>query len=293
MPSRARVKTGKPATRAQASAEFGRKKAKQRRQVVKRRILLGAAGLIAGYATISFAWALHTGKVQEFADASEARLWQGTASLGFRIDQITLAGRNHTSAEEVKTALGAAQGAPILAVSLAQMKARLEAIPDVDTVQIRRVLPSELQVTITERVPVALWQKGGVQRLIDAKGVALTHMHYNANPPLPVVVGEDAPTHVMELMALLNTTPSLKSDVAAAVRIGGRRWNVQLRNDVTVMLPEDKPEEAWKRFANLVEKQALFSKAIRSVDMRIEDRIFIAPLEQNKNPVTLTSARDT
>ncbi|MFZ4542213.1 MAG: cell division protein FtsQ/DivIB, partial [Rickettsiales bacterium] len=79
----------------------------------------------------------------------------------------------------------------------------------------------------------------------------------------------------------------------AAVRIGQRRWNVQLARDVVVMLPEEKPAEAWKRFATLVEKEALLSKAIRSVDMRVEDRVFIMPLEQQQNPITLTTARDT
>ncbi len=294
MPKRARVKVNKPAvTRAEVSAEFSRKKAKQRRQHLKKRILLSVGGVLTGYVAISFAWALHTGKVAEFLDQTEANWWQSTAAMGFRVDQVTLDGRVYASAEEVKAALGVKQGEPILAMSLAEMKTRIEKIPEVDSVQISRVLPSELKVTITERKPVALWQKDGVQRLIDSKGVVLTRMKYTGNPPLPVVVGPDAPEHVAELMTLLNTTPSLKTDVAAAVRVGGRRWNVQMKNEVTVMLPEDKPEAAWKRFANLVEKEALFSKAIRSVDMRLEDRVFILPLEQNKNPITLTSARET
>lgn len=291
---RARVKVSKPAvTRAQASAEFGRKKARQRRQHVKKRILMGSAGIVAGYVAISFAWAFHTGKVQEFVEHTETRLWKSTAALGFRVDQVTLNGRKHASAEEIKAALAVTQGSPILSIPLAEMKARLEKIPEVDAVQVSRVLPSELRVTITERVPVALWQKNGTQRLIDIKGVVLNRVKYQGNGQLPVVVGSDAPEHVAELMALLQATPSLKSDVAAAVRVGGRRWNVQFRNDVVVMLPEDKPEDAWQRFANLVEKEALFSKAIRSVDMRLEDRVFIIPVEENKNPVTLTSARDT
>ena len=59
------------------------------------------------------------------------------------------------------------------------------------------------------------------------------------------------------------------------------------------MLPEENPAAAWKRFAILAEKDALLSKAIRSVDMRVEDRVFIMPVEEQKNPVTLTTARDT
>lgn len=293
MASRARVKVKKATTRAEACAEFERKKTKQRRALVKRRILLGAGGLMLAYATLDLAWAAHTGRLQQSLARTEASFWQGTAAFGFKVEQVTLTGRTHADAAQIKAALGVQQGSPILATSLADMKARLEKIPEVETVQISRVLPNLLEVAITERMPVAWWQKGGVLQLVDASGVVLNREKYPGKKNLPVVVGDDAPEHVDELVALINSVPSLKPDVVAAVRVGQRRWNIELNRDITIMLPEEKPNEAWKRFANLVEKQALLSKAIRSVDMRIEDRVFIMPLEQDKSPITLTSARET
>ena len=291
---RARVKLKKPSmTRAQACAAFERKKAKQRRQMVKRRVLMGAGGLMVGYVVVSLGWAMHTGQLQQSLARSEASFWSSTAVLGFRIDQVTLTGREHADAKAIKAALAVEQGSPILAVSLMEMKERLEKIPEVDMVQISRVLPNQLAVNITERVPVAWWQKDGVQRMIDAKGVVLNREKYPGKRTMPVVVGEDAPKHMAELMTLLGSVPSLKPDVVSAVRIGARRWNLELSRDIVVMLPEDNAQAAWKRFANLVEKEALLSKAIRSVDMRIEDRVFILPIEQDKSPITLTSARDT
>jgi cell division protein FtsQ len=142
-------------------------------------------------------------------------------------------------------------------------------------------------------VPAAWWQQDGVQQLVDAQGVILSRDRYPEKLTLPVVVGNDAAKHVGELLALLDSAPSIKPDVVAAMRVGDRRWNVQLVHEVVVMLPEENPTEAWKRFAGLVEKEALLSKAIRSVDMRVEDRVFIMPIEQQQNPITLTTARDT
>jgi hypothetical protein len=66
-----------------------------------------------------------------------------------------------------------------------------------------------------------------------------------------------------------------------------------MAHELVVMLPEEDPQAAWSRFARLVEKEALLSKAIRSVDMRVEDRVFIMPVEQKPNPITLTTARET
>lgn len=290
---RARVKVKKPTTRAEACAEFSRKKAKHRRQMVKRRALMIGGGLMVGYVSIGLLWSMHTGELQQSLARTEMSFWNATASLGFRVDQVTLAGRKNASAADVKAALGITQGAPILAQSLAEMKARLETIPEVKSVHISRVLPNQISVSITERVPAAWWQKDGVQQLVDAQGVLLAREKYTGKLPLPVVVGPDAPKHVGELIALLDTTPSIKPDVVAAVRVGERRWNVQLSNEVVVMLPEENPAEAWKRFSTLVEKEALLSKAIRSVDMRVEDRVFIMPIEQHQSPITLTTARDT
>lgn len=294
MAKRTRVKVKQASvTRAEAVAEFGRKKAKQRRQLWRRRVMIGGGVTAAACTVMAGGWMLATGKLQTSVARMGDGLWQSTASLGFRVDQVTLTGRNHARLPQVQTALGVSQGMPILSLSLAEMQARLLAVPEVKSVQITRVLPNQLAVAITERKPAAWWQVKGVQQLIDAEGVVLSRRNYQGKLNLPVVVGEDAEKHVGELLELLNTTPSLKPDVVAAVRVGQRRWNMQLAHDVVVMLPEEKPVAAWKRFATLVEKEALLGKAIRSVDMRVEDRVFIMPLEQPQNPITLTSARDT
>ncbi len=292
--ARARVKVKKATvTRAQAVEEFGRKKAKQRRQQVKRRVMLGVGIAAVAYGCVGGWWLVHTGRFQQSMVDGSASFWDYTARRGFKLQQVVLNGRNHADVAAVKAALGVKQGEPILAVSLAAIKARLLTIPEVNSVSITRQLPDQLVVTITERVPAAWWQFKGVQQLVDADGVVLARAKYREKVTLPVMVGEDAPQHVSELLALLETAPSLKPDVVAAVRVGQRRWNIELTHDMVVMLPEEKPGEAWKRFAGLVEKEALLSKAIRSVDMRVEDRVFIMPVEQQKNPITLTTARDT
>jgi cell division protein FtsQ len=294
MPPRARVKVKqKSVTRAQAVEEFSRKKAKQRRAHVKRRVLLVGGGMALVYALVGGWWMVHTGQLQTAVAHANMRLWQQTAALGFRIDQVTLRGRTHADRTEIMQALQLSQGGPILAVSLMDMRARLEAIAEVKSVRITRQLPNQLDIALVERTPAAWWQHQGVQQLIDADGVVLARSKYKAAMTLPVVVGAQAPKHVGELLALLESAPSLKPDVMAAVRVGNRRWNIQLSRDMVVMLPEENPDQAWKRFAQLAAKEGLLGKAIRSVDMRIEDRVFIMPIEQQQNPITLTTARET
>lgn len=292
MAKRARVKV-KGATRAQQAAEFGRKKAKLRMRQLKRRAVLAAGIACVAYVGIGGWWLHHTGGIAKARAVVDGALWNMTADAGFELKQVYLTGREHADASVVKAALDIHPGEPILRLDLKAMQARLEAIPEIKSVQLARTLPGELHVNIHERQPMALWQRGKAHVLVDAEGMVLSRDKYPGVGRLPVIVGEDAPKHVREFAALLENVPSLTQEVVAAVRIGERRWNVQMARGMTVMLPERDPAVAWKRFATMVQAEGLFSKAIRSVDMRMEDRVFIMPVEQDKSPITLTTAKET
>jgi cell division protein FtsQ len=279
-------------TRHEAQAQFNRKKAKHRLRQIKRRGLLIAAVATVVVMGSGGWWMHHTGTLQRSTAAIANDFWNATAHGGFAVQQVYVKGRVHANVAVVKAALDIKPGAPILRLSLNEIQARLQAIPEVKTATISRQLPHAISVVLTERKPVALWQRDEKHLLVDSDGIVLAKGNYPNVKTLPIIVGDDAPKHVREFTALLDSQPDLRHEVVAAVRVGDRRWNVQLKRDITVMLPEAAPMEAWKRFAGLVQKDALFSKAIRSVDMRIEDRVFIMPAEQQKNMVTLTNAKD-
>ena len=294
MAKRVRVKVAsRGPTRAQQAAEFSRKKHKQRRQQFKRRSLAAAGLAVVAYVGIGGWWLAHTGKIQKAVNVTSDAFWGMTADAGFKLDQVYLTGREHTDVQVVKAALNVQPGTPILSLDLKAIQAKLQEIPEVKSVTLSRQLPGVLRVAINERQPAAIWQRDGKHMLVDEDGVILASDTYKPQQPLPVIVGDDAPEHVQGLIGLLNAAPTLKPQVVAAVRIGSRRWNVQLNNGVTVMLPQDRAEAAWVRFSQLVDREGLLTKAVRSVDMRMDDRVFIMPLEQQKNPITLTTARDT
>jgi cell division protein FtsQ len=294
MPKRARAKvTSRGPTRAQQVADFNRKKHKQRVQMWKRRAAMVVAFGLVAYLGVGGWWLQHTGKIEKAIDITSNSFWELTADVGFRVDQVYLVGREHADANVVKAALAVHSGAPILEISLADIQTKLQQIPEVKSAVVMRDLPNALRIQLTERVPAALWQREGKQLPVDGEGIVLAGDKYALNSPLPVIVGDDAPQHVGELLKLLAKAPALTPDVEAAIRIGSRRWNLRLSHDVTVMLPERAPEDAWIRFAQLVEREGLLTKAIRSVDMRMEDRVFIMPVEQQQNMITLTNAKDT
>jgi cell division protein FtsQ len=289
-----RARVARPTrTRREMQAEMVRRKARDRRRLITQRLGLLALvslmlyGVLASYGVVG----------SKTPGAQWAAFRNGmfllSAKAGFRVEDVNLVGRHVADKASVEAALGVVRGAPILAISLPAMQASLEKITEIRAATVARHLPNRLDIAIEERVPVVLWQSRGQAVLMDADGVVLNRKKYTGLADLPLLVGDDAPQHLKEFMGLLQVAPEMTPEILAAIRVGQRRWNIKLKNEVTVLLPAQNPAAAWKRFAELSKREALLSKAIRSVDMRIEDRVFITPLMPNQSPITLTNARDT
>ena len=197
-----------------------------------------------------------------------------TGALGLKVREILVEGRNRVPAPTVMATLGLRRGAPILGVGVAALRTQLEAIPWVESAVVERRLPDTIYVRLTERQPLALWQHDGHFSVIDAKGVVVQD-DVGEFAHLPIVVGDDAPAHAEALLLLLATEPDLQKRVAAAIRVGGRRWNLKLDNGIDVRLPEDDAASAWSRLAELERDHQLLSRDVVAVDLRLPDRLIV------------------
>ena len=65
--------------------------------------------------------------------------------------------------------------------------------------------------------------------------------------------------------------------MVAAVRVGERRWNLQLNNGADVMLPEGHEVAALDRLVQLQQDHALLDRPLVAVDMRLPDRLVLRP----------------
>src|SRR5207237_8884513 len=174
-----------------------------------------------------------------------------SAACGLVVADIDVEGRETTEAATIMAALGAARGTPILAVSPSRAKAQLESLPWVRSATIERRLPGTLFVRLIERRPLAVWQHGGIQQLIDRDGTGIRVWDLSRSVHLPTVVGDDAATNAAALIDTLASEPELAMRVTAAVRVGGRRWNLRVDDVIDVLLPEESAAAAWSRLAEL------------------------------------------
>jgi len=198
-----------------------------------------------------------------------------TAAVGLVVTNIEVEGRETTDVATVMAALSAARGTPILSVSPPRAKEQLEKLPWVRSATIERRLPGTLFVRLVERRPLAVWQQGGIQQLIDREGTVIPVEDLSRFAHLPTVVGDDAASNAAALIDMLASEPELAMRVTAAVRVGGRRWNLRVDDAIDVLLPEEGAAAAWSRLADLERANALLKRDVQTVDLRLPDRLVL------------------
>jgi len=220
-------------------------------------------------------WVWQQGWVQESVERAKWRLIGTAADVGFAVDEIFVEGRVESDRKRILAALRLQRGAPILAFDPIAAKSRVESLPWIRSASIERQLPDVIHLRIVERRPLALWQRQGKFSLIDTDGQVIKLSRIARFGGLIVVVGKDAPAHAAELFEILATQPSLAKRVKAAVRIGGRRWNLHLDNKVSIRLPENDSKMAWRQLAQMEKEHGLLERGLISVDLRLPDRVVV------------------
>jgi cell division protein FtsQ len=257
------------------AGKASRRRARRARR--ERRSWLKPGAIVASLAALSVGalYAHQTGADARTLDFAQAQLLAATARSGLAVADVIVDGRHHVDADAILTALGARRGSPMLAIDPAAAKASLEALPWIRSASVTRLLPNVLRVNIDERTPMALWRRGSKLELVDRDGVVLPTAHSGDFGNLIQLVGDDAPREGAALLDMLASEPALAERVTAAIRVGGRRWNLELDNGVTVELPELEPLAAWRALARLDRTAGLLQRDIRRVDLRFADHMVL------------------
>lgn len=238
-----------------------------------RRFILGACLALFVLWAGAVGWA--SGSFTRASDWATESFDQASASLGFTVDEVLVQGRHHTDAALLLEKIDIAEGAPIFSVDLLQARAAIEEIPWVSSARVSRRLPNRVYVELTEREPAALWQYKKQLSVIDADGVVLTGHNLDKYRDLPLLVGEDAPLHVKAMVTLLRAEPEIAHRLEAAMRVGGRRWDLRLKNGMHVKLPEQNVELALRRLMAAQEKGGLFDRGVSVVDLRLPEKLVV------------------
>lgn len=139
---------------------------------------------------------------------------------------------------------------------------------------IQRTFPGGIAVAIAERKPLAVWQRGAADVLVDRDGRELGAVRRDTDMGLPVVTGAGAGPLAAEILELVAEHPVISERLVKAHRIADRRWTLELAGGTLVHLPADAPAAALTRLAARY-TAALGSGRYVVLDLRVPGQLVV------------------
>lgn len=226
-------------------------------------VLLGAGGL----------WFSHEPNRQAVIAQLTHLRQEFEARPEFRVSLARIEGASPDLAEAVRAKLALPLPISSFDIDLDAARARVEALDAVLRADLRVRSGGVLQVTITERVPVAVWRTEEGLTLVDETGHRVAGLLARADrADLPLIAGEGADVATPEALDLIAAAGPLTPRVRGLVRMGERRWDIVLDRDQRILLPEANPVQALERLLALDHAQDLMNRDILTVDLRSDRR---------------------
>lgn len=209
----------------------------------------------------------------------------------FRVSRINVHGNSRLSVGEVIALVDGLKGRDILTLDLGEWRQRLLKSSWVGEAKVRRMLPSTIEVVITERRPLGISRLAGGLYLIDSHGVVIDEYGpAYADIDLPIIRGLTDPTHGdrlavdaerAELAARLLSSLS-RRDIADRIS----EVDVTEPRDAMVILKGDTAviklghEDFLERLQSYQELSSALRKRIPDidyVDLRFDRRVYVRP----------------
>ena len=134
----------------------------------------------------------------------------------FFVPSATVLGNNRISREEITSILGVV-GQSIFTVQPDELETRLRMnYPELLSAEVKVYLPNHIYVTVSERAPVILWQKGEGYTWVDATGVAFRPRGMEAGL-VPVVAADEPLPGISVTDDLFSPPPYMQKELVDAI----------------------------------------------------------------------------
>jgi cell division protein FtsQ len=238
-------------------------------------VMVTCASLLFVTTTVGSVWMVRVGIFSTVVEQLKITAVDLTVKAGLTVHDVLVVGRRKTKRSDLLSAIDVQRGDPILVFDPSAARRRVVSLGWIADAEVERRLPNTIYVRLFERTPIAIWQRNGIFSLVDAEGVVIAEGRDEHRRKLPLIVGAKAPSHASTLIVMLRTQPQLMEQMVAAVRVADRRWNLRFANKIDVRLPEENPQAAWDRLAELEAEHKLLERDIIAIDLRIPERLVV------------------
>lgn len=241
-------------------------------------MFVAATILVAGAAVAGAAWL--GGSLFDAREAVSIQADRALTAAGFRA-HVAVAGVSDAREAEVIAVAMPEGRTSLLSADPYEIRTRVQSLDWVAHARVKRRWPGDVVIEVERRAAFARWQENGAISVIDSAGERLLAERAVDHPELPLVVGAGASHAAAPLLRALEELPQVRQRLAALVRVGERRWNVELASGVTVALPENEPVVALAQLEALQTEHRLLDRPVAEIDLRVPGQMAVradAPL---------------
>lgn len=214
-----------------------------------------------------------------------------------QVRRIAVHGNVRISSGEVQAIVDGLRGSSILTADLGSYRRRLMGSPWISDVALRRVLPSTVEIFVSERRPMGLCRLGNTLYLIDAGGTLIDEFGPQyAEFDLPIIDGlVAAPSSGQPTIDEGRAELAARVIEALAPRkdIADRLSQIDVRDihDAVVMLQDDGAllhlgeDQFLERLQSYVDLAPALRKSVPEidyVDLRFDERLYVRPASVKK-----------
>lgn len=197
----------------------------------------------------------------------------------FLLDDIVVTGRKRTGIDEILKTINMGHGDNLLKADVVEIKRNLENLPWIRDVEISRsFFPNVLNIEIKEKEVLALWQLNEKFYPLDMDGYVI-EADYIPSGEVLLVVGPKAAEKFIDFLKVIRAIDAeFAKRIKVANYISKRRWNIildDIKNGVTVKLPEDDYEAAWKKLIKLEKTKGILKRKLTIIDLRSEGKVVV------------------
>ena len=193
----------------------------------------------------------------------------------FLINLIKIDGVNHRISNEIRSVMNLDLPISSYDLDLENIKNKVQLMSIVETANLF-IANNIIHVEIRERQPSIIWQNNNNLEILDANGISISSVNSrDEHLNLPLIAGQGANKHVNQALFIYRHNFIFSDQLIGLVRVGNRRWNMDLINNRRVMLPSEGINKALKKMIELNSIYDFSSKNFNVLDFRNINRVII------------------
>jgi len=211
----------------------------------------------------------------KFNNITSELIQEYSNKYNYNLKKIEVTGLINLNKDEILIFFNKFQNNSIFLVPVKEISNEIKKNKWIKEVNIRNDYKNTLKVNIKEEIPIGIYENNN-QKILFSKNLAILEIlgknHDYKN--LINFYGENSIINSKYLISKIDM--DIKQMIESVIFIENRRWNIRLKNKITIKLPEENLEEAIKNYkkiySNLSNKDL---KDIEIIDLRIPNQAII------------------